>query len=316
MCPKTVAGLLEKIGINIHGSKTRKTQQISLIAFAINPIYDVIAIANIAGNTYDGDVERIVNHFSKKLSLNLQFKGIQLSEPEIIKLSEELFKKHFQIAVTTIDIQNIEFRLKSPRDIFNNSLILKIDNILDLRKRIKEGKWKTLVFYTPSSRYYIFLSKLRKNKFSINLRTKTFLPNKFIKVLDDILPVIKFIKGVSKAKGNNTEKKEAISLILDNYEKIPQQEAEDLLINLIEPSQDEDIRILTAQLILRKKTKITHGFYLKIISKLFNDPSEQVKTLIMEDPFVKEITESVKKAFESFKVLVSLLNKHIAKLRY
>ena len=121
---------------------------------------------------------------------------------------------------------------------------------------------------------------------------------------------------VSKAKGNNTEKKEAISLILDNYEKIPQQKAEELLINLIEPSQDEDIRILTAQLILRKKTKITHGFYLKIISKLFNDPSEQVKTLIMEDPFVKEITESEKKLLSRLKVLVSLLNKHITKLRY
>jgi hypothetical protein len=86
---------------------------------------------------------------------------------------------------------------------------------------------------------------------------------------------------LSKSKSSNTEeKKEAIELIFNNYSDLPQDEAINLLITLIDPRECEEIRIYVAELITKKEFKIPTPFYLRIISKLSVDPSENVKSII------------------------------------
>jgi hypothetical protein len=86
---------------------------------------------------------------------------------------------------------------------------------------------------------------------------------------------------LSKSKGSNIEeKREAIELIFNNYSDLPQDEATNLLITLIDPRECEEIRIYVAELISKKEPKIPTPFYLRIISKLSVDPSENVKSIV------------------------------------
>jgi hypothetical protein len=86
---------------------------------------------------------------------------------------------------------------------------------------------------------------------------------------------------LSKSKSSNIEeKREAIELIFNNYSDLPQDEATNLLITLIDPRECEEIRIYVAELISKKEPKIPTHFYLRIISKLSVDPSENVKSIV------------------------------------
>jgi hypothetical protein len=86
---------------------------------------------------------------------------------------------------------------------------------------------------------------------------------------------------LSKSKGSNIEeKREAIELIFNNYSDLPQDEATNLLITLIDPRECEEIRIYVAELISKMEPKIPTPFYLRIISKLSVDPSENVKSIV------------------------------------
>jgi hypothetical protein len=86
---------------------------------------------------------------------------------------------------------------------------------------------------------------------------------------------------LSKSKSSNIEeKREAIELIFNNYSDLPQDEATNLLITLIDPRECEEIRIYVAELISKKEPKIPTPFYLRIISKLSVDPSENVKSIV------------------------------------
>jgi hypothetical protein len=86
---------------------------------------------------------------------------------------------------------------------------------------------------------------------------------------------------LSKSKSSNIEeKREAIELIFNNYSELPQDEATNLLITLIDPRECEEIRIYVAELISKKEPKIPTPFYLRIISKLSVDPSENVKSIV------------------------------------
>jgi len=113
---------------------------------------------------------------------------------------------------------------------------------------------------------------------------------------------------ISKSKsGDPEEKKQAISFILNNYTKLPGQEAENLLLSLIEPSQDEDIRIFVAQSLSEKKMTITFGFYSKIVSKLSKDPSERVRVIVEHLPLVKLTSELL----ESRKIFAEQISQNI-----
>jgi len=101
----------------------------------------------------------------------------------------------------------------------------------------------------------------------------------------------------SKSKSKDPEEnKNAASLILNNYTKIPWEEAQSLMISLIEPSQDEGMRILVAQSLLEKQPKITIDFYLKIVSKLSKDPSGKVKAIVKDLPVIKLSSELLERS--------------------
>jgi len=115
----------------------------------------------------------------------------------------------------------------------------------------------------------------------------------------------------SKSKSRDPEKnKNAIRLILNNYQKIPREEAEILLISLIEPTEDEDTRIFVARSLLEKTPKIRFGFYSKIVSKLSEDPSEKVIAIVRELPLIKLTSELL----ERNRIIAEQISRSVAPL--
>lgn len=116
---------------------------------------------------------------------------------------------------------------------------------------------------------------------------------------------------ISKSKSDDPkEKEQAISLVLNNYARVPWKKAEKLLISLIDPSQDESIRIFVAQLLSEKEMSITFDFYLKIVSKLSRDPSERVGIIVEGLPLVKLASKSL----EVTRIFAEQINQQITSL--
>lgn len=195
--PKTVAGVLEDIGIHLNGEKTFKTQQISLIAYGVSNRFDTICLLNLSGNFYDNDTIHFLNLLLSRLGIHRKVNNVSitLSDDEIIKLADELNKKSYEIAMTTIDIENIELRFRSIRDLFNSEVMQKIDNIYHVKTKIEMGKWKAIAFYNERFQFYLYLSKARKSKFKIQLSYKEITPNIIENIFNELASTLSIIKN-------------------------------------------------------------------------------------------------------------------------
>ncbi len=83
----------------------------------------------------------------------------------------------------------------------------------------------------------------------------------------------------TKTEGTSREKQSAISLIFDNYPKVPS-DADEILIEFASNEQPLSVRKKLATQISKDEVSLPGGIYLKILNKLSRDPDEPIKTQI------------------------------------
>lgn len=81
------------------------------------------------------------------------------------------------------------------------------------------------------------------------------------------------------AKGNREERESAITLIFDNYRKVPT-EADDLLRDFASQGQTVNIREKLAVKVAEDKKNIPASLYFDLIQKLSQDPEEKIRKIV------------------------------------
>jgi len=94
------------------------------------------------------------------------------------------------------------------------------------------------------------------------------------------------------SKGTNSDKALACKLIFQNYRSVPP-EADEILKELVTPTQHEDVRKTVASEMAKETVEIPAGLYFDLLGVLAKDPSQEVRDIV-ESKF-KLITEPIAK---------------------
>jgi len=114
----------------------------------------------------------------------------------------------------------------------------------------------------------------------------------------------------NKAEGNAEEKESAISLIFTNYVKIPS-EADEILKTLALKNQPLNVRKKLATQMSKDKASIPGGLYFSILTKLSEDPNEEIKKQVL--PIKKEFLEPLNTTITIINRILAIRQKPIYK---
>jgi len=191
--------------INLYPNKESETiENVIATTVAIDARRGVLCILTHTGKSAEKDFVETIEKMADALETRFIWEIVELEDDDLIRLSKICLDEGNKVTASSINTAGGRATFEHPEDIFGDSDIQQVDNIMKIKKRIDTGDWNHLIFRIINPGYYLKISRSKKMRKSMTLYpiTKINVMDKSTAsvILEDLVKRLSKIKKLRTAQ--------------------------------------------------------------------------------------------------------------------